>query len=312
MNRNLYHLLDSALSPSTKCSYKNALKHYKKFHDTFYVDSPLLPISTEQLAQFITACHNRSLKASTITSYISAISYIHKLHGFTSPSESFLVKKLLHSIRRHKQSDKRHPFTMTSLGLIVGSLRSMVTDNYTFKLMRAMFLIAFFGLFRVGEIAYSVNNPQNVIKKEDIVFYYKHSKISHASLTIRSYKHSQGQSSIIPINRQTVKKLCPISALKKYLRAAPLGNGYLFRHCNGQPVSTSYFRSVLRSCVVANNMDPSLFTAHSFRIGGATHAHNSNMSSTQIQKLGRWKSTAYLKYIRPTALPIINIQGKNY
>lgn len=51
-------------------------------------------------------------------------------------------------------------------------------------------------------------------------------------------------------------------------------------------------------------MNPNLFTAHSFRIGGATHAHNSNMSTAQIQKLGRWKSSAYLKYIRPPALPL--------
>lgn len=167
-----------------------------------------------------------------------------------------------------------------------------------------MFLVAFFGLFRVGELAHSPKGFQNTIKREDINFKYKKSRVCSVSITLRNYKHSHGQVSIIPLARQTNKRLCPVHALMRYLRISPPSNGQLFRDNNNQPVSTTYFRSVLRLCVLANNMDPKFFTAHSFRIGGATHAHNSNMSVSQIQKLGRWKTNAYLKYIRPSALPI--------
>lgn len=223
-----------------------------------------------------------------------------------SPSESFVVKKMLHSIRRHKQLDKRQPFTISNIRNILKSLSVIVSDGFTRIIMQAMFLVAFFGLFRVGELAHSLTGSQNVIRREDLVFKYKQSTVSSMSITIRNYKHSQGNISLVPLARQSNKKLCPVHALLKYLRIAPNGNGQLFRDRNGQPISTAFFRSILRSCVIANNMDPNLYTAHSFRIGGATHAYESNMPASQIQKLGRWKSTAYLKYIRSTTRPIPN------
>lgn len=264
----------------------------------------MLPVSTEHLSQFIAVCHYRKLKASTITSYISAISYIHKLHGIVNPTESFLIKKLLHGLRRHNNPDKRRPFTLNNLQELISALKTTVADQFTRICMRAMFLMAFFGLFRVGEIAHSPKGYRNVIMRNDVAFNYTRSKISSLSITLRHFKHSQGQTATIPLSRQSVKTLCPVRALIRYLKAAPGLTGPLFVDVTGLPITTTTFRSTLRSCVIVCHLDPQFFTAHSFRIGGATHAHQNNMSIPQIQKLGRWKSTAYLKYIRPQALPL--------
>lgn len=304
MNQAVYKLLESSLAPATKASYKNAMNHYKTFHHTYNGTSPLLPVSAEHLAQFVAVCHYRKLKASTITSYISAISYIHKLLDMVNPADSFLIKKLLHSVRRYKNPDKRRPFTLNNLQDMMSALKSTVSDHVTRLCMRAMFLMAFFGLFRVGEIAHSPTGHRNVITRNDIDFNYTGSKISSLSITLRHFKHSQGQTAVIPLSRQSVKTLCPVRALIHYLKAIPYSTGPMFVDFTGQPITTTAFRSTLRSCVIACHLDPLLFTAHSFRIGGATHAHQSNMSAQNIQKLGRWKSSAYLKYIRPQPLPV--------
>lgn len=39
---------------------------------------------------------------------------------------------------------------------------------------------------------------------------------------------------------------------------------------------------------------------HSFRIGGASLAAQAGVASSVIRKIGRWKSTCFLKYIKNT------------
>lgn len=46
----------------------------------------------------------------------------------------------------------------------------------------------------------------------------------------------------------------------------------------------------------------SLVYTHSFRIGGATLAYKQKYSETQIENLGRWRSSAFTKYIRTPKL----------
>ena len=48
---------------------------------------------------------------STITSYLSAISYVHKTKGYTNPIKSFLIHKLLTAVSRQRLADLRLPFT---------------------------------------------------------------------------------------------------------------------------------------------------------------------------------------------------------
>ncbi len=44
------------------------------------------------------------------------------------------------------------------------------------------------------------------------------------------------------------------------------------------------------------------YSTHSFRIGRATEEAVKGASDAQIRDLGRWKSSAFLSYIRPEGL----------
>ena len=53
-------------------------------------------------------------------------------------------------------------------------------------------------------------------------------------------------------------------------------------------------------CVFAQmKLNKQLYNTHSFRIGAAAFASLANLSDTQIQVLGRWRSNAFQRYIRP-------------
>ncbi|KAH3729897.1 hypothetical protein DPMN_055875 [Dreissena polymorpha] len=122
----------------------------------------------------------------------------------------------------------------------------------------------------------------NVIQRQNLSFTYNGSIVSGISVAVNTYKHSQGHCDTIPLSRQACKQLCPIRAVLRYLRIAPQYPGPLFRFANGEAISTTFFRALLHRCVVASNLDPKLFTAHSLRIWGATHAHSNHMSPSQF------------------------------
>ena len=311
MNYEVLNLLNASLASSTRASYRNALGHYITFHGSYYPNSVLLPASVEQVAQFITICYLKNLKCSTITSYMSAIAYVHKVSGLVNPTESFIDKKLLHATRRHSSIDKRHAFYIKDIDNIVKALPDIGTDPYLLIMYTAMILTAFFGLLRVGEITVSTHGHQNIIRKDAIKLGYQGNHVSTINIYMSSYKHSQGHPASIPLCRQLLKSICPVRALIRYLKSSSCPSGHLFHHKSGQTVSSSEFREVLRSCVSACGLDPSCYTCHSLRIGGATHAYLMNMPSSQICKLGRWKSTAYKKYIRTHALPINSFIGQS-
>ncbi|KAI8487262.1 hypothetical protein Bbelb_350600 [Branchiostoma belcheri] len=75
--------------------------------------------------------------------------------------------------------------------------------------------------------------------------------------------------------------------------------GCLFLLSDGRAVFTNHFSNTLRKCLERAYLDSQAFTAHSFRIGAATHAAWSGASDAQLRALGRWSSDAFKSYIAP-------------
>ena len=96
----------------------------------------------------------------------------------------------------------------------------------------------------------------------------------------------------------TGEHLCPVQALIQFLAFCLLGVGPLFRFQSGAPLTRSALVSHLQSALRHIGIDSSPFTGHSFRIGTATTAAARGLEDSLIQSLGRWKSAAYLAYIK--------------
>lgn len=252
------------------------------------------------MAQFIAVCHDRGLKPATISTWISALSYIHRLHRLKNPSKAFIIKKLLYSIRKTKVSDKRHGFTIPLLRSLIQSLSKITANPFTKLLLKTMYLVAFYALLRLGEISDTKTGKANIVKLENVSFSYDKSRLNSASIHLTHFKHSKGQTAKIVLNRSKHRQLCPVRTLAKYVSQISSCNGPLFRFSSGHPVTASFFRRMLKRCLVESGLDTTKYTSHSFRIGGATLAHDLNFSNTQIQQLGRWSSQAYTKYLRPS------------
>ena len=97
------------------------------------------------------------------------------------------------------------------------------------------------------------------------------------------------------------KFLDPVKALKELFERDPVprdsrASTPLFRGADGAAFSTARIRGLVKWMVAADGGDPTLYGAHSLRIGGATAALAAGVSALVIKAMGRWGSDVFEIY----------------
>ena len=111
-------------------------------------------------------------------------------------------------------------------------------------------------------------------------------------------KHSNRHSPTLYMKALPDNAFCPVQSLHNFLKLRGPTPGYLFVHEKGNVLTRQDFTDIFRSAIKQAGLLYRHLTPHSLRIGGTVHAFNKGFSETQIQELGRWKSHAFLKYLR--------------
>ena len=95
----------------------------------------------------------------------------------------------------------------------------------------------------------------------------------------------------------------------RYLKWRPLAKPEepLFVTPDGRVMTRYWFSTRLRKVCIQLNLPPDQYTPHSFRIGAATTA-SSVVSQGTLQKMGRWHSAAYTRYLRPDVADVLAAQ----
>lgn len=298
-------LLNSALSSGTHKLYQRAWAHFTAFTQQFFHSLDFdLPISVPSLALFISYLHARKLASSTIKSYLSAISYVHKLKGLHDPTQAFLINKLLTALSRQGSCDIRLPISRPVLHELVGSLGHTVSSAFQRTLYSAMFLLAFYGFFRIGELAAkSANSGSAVVQYNQLRFLTQKGNVQMIKITITKFKHNTTNRLFdILIERELSSPFCPVQAMLNFCKHRGHQPGPLFCHTDMSPITASQFNIELHRCLMFCGLDTSRYKGHSFRIGAACYAADKGFSDAQIRALGRWKSDAFKVYIRSDTL----------
>ena len=160
--------------------------------------------------------------------------------------------------------------------------------------------ITFFGFCRSGEVTVqseSKFDPQTHLCFSDIAVDNALSP-NTISIKLKHSKTDQFRKGVNLVMGRTNDNLCPVTALLSYLVHQGDHPGPLFQWDNHTPLSKSKFVDHVRHALLAANVPAHLYTGHSFRIGVATIAASAGIEDSTIQTLGRWKSSAYLLYIR--------------
>ena len=140
---------------------------------------------------FISYLLFRKLACSTIKSYLSAVSYAHKLKSFNNPTKSYLIDKLLTALSRQQPSDICLPITRPIFHQLICSLTFSNSSAFQRSLFSVMFLVPFYGLFCIGELA--SKNTQfacSGVQYSNLTFLLCQGQVQGAKITITEYKHN--------------------------------------------------------------------------------------------------------------------------
>ena len=166
-----------------------------------------------------------------------------------------------------------------------------------------MYAIAFFGALRIGEITCQAKQTQrNLINYNQVNFVRNmEDEMTAIKITLRHYKHSN-PAEPVEIFIFRAKPVCPVTVLLAYVNLRGTSPGPRFCWPDLSPISRSFFTQALGDSLRFCDLDVSGYKSHSFRIGAASWAASKGMSDTQIRAFGRWKSNAFLRYIRAPSL----------
>ena len=126
------------------------------------------PINVSAICTFIAYMQHKGYSPKTMSTFLSAISYTHKILDYMDTTQAFIVSKLIAGAYRMKPSfDSRFQITVTILNQIACSVNHTTDNIYDRCLYKAMFLFAFNTFARIGELALPGNH---VIQLKDIEF----------------------------------------------------------------------------------------------------------------------------------------------
>jgi len=291
------------LAQSTQRTYQSGQKKYLLFCEAGGFKAT--PSSETVLCRFVAHIAEAGLRVRTIKVYLSAIRHLHIAEGESDPFGPGLhrLHYIMQGIKRaeaEKGVEKRQRLPITPC--ILSKMRMVweESDQPDKEMLWAACCVGFFGFLRTGEMtvpsdeAYdpachlswsdvAVDNPDN---PEVIRLHIKQSKTDPFRKGIYLYMG------------KTCSESCPVKSLLNYMVRRGKKEGPLFLFRNGSYLTRQRLVDAMRKALLKAGLDPVQFCGHSFRIGAATTAAKNGMEDSVIKTLGRWRSLAYLEYIR--------------
>ena len=283
---------------STKATYRSCLHAYLRF--CLYFGLQPVPATKETLLAYL-AFLARSLKPSSIPTYLNVIRLMHLEVGLPNPLDDWevsIVKKGI--LRTHGQPPKQKlPITPVVLKAMYNQL------NLLDSLDRAFWcacLVGFYGYLRKSTLLpkTATQSTKHHLCCGDISW----TDEKCFNVTVRHSKTIQfGQRELtIPMSGDGTSHLCPVKALMHMFDGLPPEPDralFSYKDNNGVVKALDYgmFVKCLKLTLLKANYNPKDYSGHSLRRGGASFSFSIGLSPLIIKLRGDWKSNAYQKYI---------------
>ena len=294
----LTHLLSSSLSKKSNSSYERIWRFFQLFIFYQLGQTMSLPVPSWHLGLYLAYLHISGFNYNTARSHLSVINFAHSVRNLPLPCLSPFVSKLLKGFKNLATNVKHmKPITFNVLQELL-LISSVVLDSEDAIIFNTIASMLYCGNLRVGELLDS-GSLDHTLKLCNAKWYVLKGRIEGVVIYMPSYKHSGTQESTIMLPVRLNSVICPVKNLLSYLELGCSKGIFLFIDDKGNPISSSWFLTKLHIFLSRMGLDPSVYFNHSFRVGYTTDIASSGESIPVIQMRGRWKSTAFNKYIRP-------------
>lgn len=258
-------------------------------------DVPALPAYSRDVAAFLAGERLRGLTPNTLDLRRAAIRYLHRSAGCAVPTDDTCVAETIAGIRRAAARQGEFPRKKAAATApIIEQILAPIPEDLRGLRDRALLLVGFAGALRRSELA-AIACPHLETSEQGI------------RLTLPVTKGSQTATVTVPLPfGQT--GLCPVQALRRWLDAAGISNGPVFRRlwtpsqaaAPDQPpalprighaaLSTRAVASIIQSRAAAAGFEPRDFGGHSLKRGALTTGMRLGVHPAKLKQLGRHKS----------------------
>ena len=276
---NLQAYLNAATSDSTRRAYRSAIRQFEKWGGR-------LPTDADTLVQYLLS-RAESLNPRTLDQHLTAIGQWHRYQGMANPALEPLLQKTMGGIRRlhGKPKQKAKALRLEHIATLAQYIQRRPKSRKNDRDL-ALVLLAFFGAFRRSELV-AIRVEDLSWEEEGLIVFLPRSKTDQTGQGLqRALPHSDTE-------------ICPTAALKRWLSAAEIEQGAIFRAVNrwdqvqDKPLNPGAINQILKQLGTACGFDfVASLSSHSFRRGLSTSAAREKVDFELIKKQGGWKSDA--------------------
>ena len=310
----MYNIVEQLKGQRFKSTTKAQYYSIWKAFNHFYLRLDKKPKRWEtRLTLYVAYLIHSGKKSTTINSYISAIKAVLTEVHVKLNEDRVLLNSLVRACRlHHDQFQAKLPIKKPLVhGIIRQISKIMDKQPYLEILYKAMFITAYYGLFRIGEITES----EHVLKAADVsvgtnkkklLFILRSSKMHTKGrkpqiIKISSNKSNQVEQAdeyLLPSNESI--EFCPFELVKNYIAVRKLRKNdteqfFVFR--DRSPVKPHHFRNVLKQAITRIGLNSNLYESRGIRAGRSIDLLKMGLSVETIKKIGRWKSNAVYTYL---------------
>ena len=255
------------------------------------------------------------------SNYLTHVAFLQEV-ALRIPRPIWRSLPLLNRVKRGarlkfgKSRRRKQPLTF-KLGVKVRAITGLdpryVTQNdLHLTIFICILLVGICGLFRLGELLLKQrknHDAEKVIRHGQITFFGRTDFGLAGTDTFARvwlYKSkgdtfNEGVPVYVPANIHSPLD-CPVQwllAVRRLTKNPDLGDAApMFIMRNKQLMIKSFFIKTLKRHLKQLGFDPTKYAGHSLRIGGAVSAQRAGVPHHIIQAMGRWRSQAYLLYIK--------------
>jgi integrase len=280
---------------ATVRAYTADFEHFENWCRTHGFTS--MPASPDTVGAYL-ASSGEGYALSTLRRRVAAIAHVCRLKGYTLDTRARPIRGTIKGIARNHGEPSRRAAALTTEE--VKQLCAVCDDSLTGMRDRALFLVGFAGALRRSEL---VGLDVGHVKWTDE---------GMILLIMRSKTDQHGMGAEIAIVPGSVEETCPVRVLKRWLAAAKISSGPIFRkvgaagHIQKHRLKPDAVRQILLkraaiAGITGTRREP--ISPHGLRAGFVTTAYKNGARDEEIMEHTRHRSYVTMRgYIRRAKL----------
>ena len=262
-----------------------------------YFDFPIYPAQVQHLIFFL-EFNSQTSKYEHLKHLLYCVKYLHMCKDIPFPSGSFELETTLQGLKRRLSGTVNQvlPITPEILRKIYEKLNMNKLADLA---IWCSFLVTFYCLLRKANSV-----PETSEYDVDKILARKHVRFDHQNRMVLIFvgwsKTNQfgNRDLVVPVPANTdpaldlYRHICNL-----FTRVRVDGDRPAFSYSNKHFVSYTSFTSRLKSLLLSAGVDPTKFSGHSFRRGGATYLHSLGVTPLEIQASGDWQTMVFTRYL---------------